>query len=467
MTDNYFGITDTGRIRDNNEDNFIAEPVMGGRMIAACVIDGVGGYEGGEVAAQITKDTILSQLKRDAPNHLQALREAFKSSNRQIQEGKSGTGTNQNMACVVTIALVDLKENKFYYAHVGDTRLYLFRDQSLVKITSDQSFVGFLEDSGRLTEEEAMSHPKRNEINKALGFDDKIETQDDYIETGESPFLPGDMIMLCSDGLSDMVAQQKMISLLNAGETLEEKAGSLVNAANEAGGKDNITVVLVKNSKKTSKQKATKPVLVKKKDLPAAVEDAPVSTEIQTKKRKGKGVLFLLAAISLVSIATSVWLFRELFVKGSANDTEETITPTAIVKNQNEIALQDSINNSVQPFLLLSPSVFGDTIKLTDTIWINRETLYLKGPVVFYRDSNFLSGGPALAIGKNCKYIMLDSIEFSGFDLALLAGDPAVLQMRDLKFPGTKLSVAYTVPDSVVRQRPAMNNDSVLRNKIN
>ena len=104
------------------------------------------------------------------------------------------------MACVLTLAVVDIEKNKFYYAHVGDTRLYLFRDNTLVKVSKDHSFVGFLEESGRLTEEAAMQHPKRNEINKALGLGVKFSASDDYIETGESPFLPGDLLLLCSDG---------------------------------------------------------------------------------------------------------------------------------------------------------------------------------------------------------------------------------------------------------------------------
>jgi PPM family protein phosphatase len=250
MAENYFGLTDKGRVRDNNEDNFIAQPIMKGGMIAACVIDGVGGYEGGEIAAGIAKESILKNLQSVKPDIFQTLREALISANKNIYTEKTETSSNQEMACVVTLALIDVSQNRFYYAHVGDTRLYLFRDNSLVKITRDQSFVGFLEDSGRLSEEEAMNHPKRNEINKALGFDNQIEIQADYADSGESPFLPGDLLLLCSDGLSDMISSSQMISILNTKESLHQKAEALITAANDAGGKDNITVVLVKNEKK-------------------------------------------------------------------------------------------------------------------------------------------------------------------------------------------------------------------------
>ena len=261
---NYFGITDTGKLRTNNEDTFIAQAVLDDKYIAACVIDGVGGYEGGEVAAQLAHDAILLHVDRESENVIATLKEALAAANEAIYtEKKVGKG-NEQMACVLTLALADIENNKFYYAHVGDTRLYLFRDQSLVKVTSDHSFVGFLEDSGRLTEEEAMRHPKRNEINKALGFDSQIRA-DDYIETGESPFLPGDTLLLCSDGLTDMMNNSAMTAILNSDKSLALKGKALITAANEAGGKDNITVVLVHNNKSPLKQTATKPVMSQKK----------------------------------------------------------------------------------------------------------------------------------------------------------------------------------------------------------
>lgn len=190
MTESFFGITDTGKLRDNNEDNFIAQKVLNKQFIAACVIDGVGGYEGGEIAAQIAHDAILDYLRIPSGDVVTMMKEAVKAANEKIYTEKQQHPDRKQMACVLTLALVDPKNNQFYYAHVGDTRLYLLRGNSLVKVTKDHSFVGFLEDSGRLSEADAMSHPKRNEIDKALGFDAQISINADYIETGNSPFLP-------------------------------------------------------------------------------------------------------------------------------------------------------------------------------------------------------------------------------------------------------------------------------------
>ena len=264
MAELYFGITDTGLVRDNNEDAFIAQRIMGNRFVIGCAIDGVGGYSGGEVAAALAREAILNYFSVPSGDAISMMKEAFVHANEKILAEKQREKEYESMACVVTLALVDLENNIFYYAHVGDTRLYLLRDRSLVKVSKDHSFVGFLEDTGRLTEEEAMAHPKRNEINKALGFADGV-SEPDYIETGQSPFLPGDVLLLCSDGLTDLVANNEMTALLTGKGSLKEKATALVAAANAKGGKDNITVVLVKNDKKPTKQVATKPILPEKK----------------------------------------------------------------------------------------------------------------------------------------------------------------------------------------------------------
>lgn len=264
MAENFFGISDTGKLRDNNEDTFIAEALPGKRYIIGCVIDGVGGYAGGEIAASIARDAILRQFKNEIADIPRMMTEALTMANDRIRQEKEALVHYDKMACVATLAVADLTENLFYYAHVGDTRLYLLRDSSLIKVTKDHSFVGFLEDSGRLSEDAAMKHPKRNEIDKALGFIRPSDLRNDYIETGQSPFLPGDMLLVCSDGLTDLVNKSSISAILAETSSLAEKARQLVDAANNNGGKDNITTVLIKNSNKPVKSKATRPVKPRK-----------------------------------------------------------------------------------------------------------------------------------------------------------------------------------------------------------
>src|SRR4051812_1869034 len=133
----FFGQTDTGKQRDNNEDAFLAETLPGGRYIAACVIDGVGGYEGGEIAAAIAKDTIHAKLQSRSDDLVELMKSSFVEANQKIYEERLANSKTGNMACVLTLAIADPSNNQFHYAHVGDTRLYLFRDHSLVKLTRD------------------------------------------------------------------------------------------------------------------------------------------------------------------------------------------------------------------------------------------------------------------------------------------------------------------------------------------
>jgi serine/threonine protein phosphatase PrpC len=244
-----FGITDTGKVRDNNEDVFIAEEVMNGQFIIAGVIDGVGGYDGGEVAAALTKEVVLSEMNAIGSDVVTQLEIAFNLANEEIFARKLQNNQLSEMACVATVAVIDRSNNLLHYIHVGDTRLYLFRDNSLIKLSNDQSPVGFLEDSGRITEEAAMQHPKRNIINQALGLSSQEEMSESYFETGSSPFLPGDLVLICSDGLTDMINREVITKVLSGTDSLQTRAEKLVAEANKAGGNDNITVVLAKNDK--------------------------------------------------------------------------------------------------------------------------------------------------------------------------------------------------------------------------
>ena len=324
MDKNYFGITDTGKVRSNNEDTFIAEKIAETDFVMACVIDGVGGYSGGEVAAAIARQTLLRLLNKPEGDLSLLMQAALAEANDQIIIGRQQNKEHEDMACVLTLALVDTKNNQFYYVHVGDTRLYLLRDGSLIKISKDQSFVGFMEDSGRLTEEQAMQHPKRNEINKALGFAGNIGLHEDYIETGHSPFLPGDLILLCSDGLSDMVNKKEITAILLKEPDLELQGIELINAANRNGGLDNITAVLVKNTNVSFAHEATKPVSrPNKKKIPQAIPAASVPVvqpdieradqlavvaTVAGQKRKGISPwLLFVALVILLGVAYFYW----------------------------------------------------------------------------------------------------------------------------------------------------------------
>ena len=441
MTEKYFGITDTGRMRDNNEDTFIAEKVLKGRYIMACVIDGVGGYEGGEVAAQITRETILHYFSIPSGEMVTMMKEALTVANEKIAEEKK-KGGHENMACVVTIAITDAENKKFYYAHIGDTRLYLFRDQSLVKITKDHSFVGFLEDSGRLSEKEAMNHPKRNEINKAIGFNLQIKADEEFIETGESPFLPGDILLLCSDGLSDMVNNADLSSILSNNNSIEEKSKELIAAANSAGGKDNITVVLVQNTGKPLKQKATKPATIKKnnqqeKEEPVNENKHTPFEETKMPRRRSRGVIRFLTICCGLLLGALAWSF---FRWRPINENEY---PGLISRlNPQEKKILDTLNLFTTTTLLISDSFLSSPLYLTDTLLIEKDSLYILGSENFVIKADPGFKGPGFLLVPGCQYILLENIVFENFDVALLAQNKS-LHLKNVKFKNCRVPVQY------------------------
>nr|WP_294793653.1 protein phosphatase 2C domain-containing protein [uncultured Mucilaginibacter sp.] len=432
MAENFFGLTDTGKIRDNNEDTFIAQFILNKRYILACVIDGVGGYHGGEVAAEIAREEILKELEKDKGDLIPEMISAFKEASAKIYRERQNNKEHNQMACVATLVVADVQNNQFVYAHVGDTRLYLLRDGTLVKISKDHSFVGYLEDSGRLTETAAMKHPKRNEINKALGFSEQIDEDETYIETGQSPFLPGDMLLLCSDGLTDMVDKKDITNLITGNDTLQQKVAALIEAANNNGGNDNITVVLVKNDKAPQKIEATKPASAEKKNtitddiIVPATQHIPKESPSPTPKAKnGNSLTLILGAICLVLLASSVWLYQQWQKYKPAEET--AVTATRAPRNEQEILLQDAFNNIRGDTLILSDSVFKSPILITDTLFIKVDSLFIKakGNIVLQRDTGY--HGPAIVISPSAKITMLDSLQFNGFSTAIYLNNTGLL----------------------------------------
>ncbi|TSD67255.1 serine/threonine-protein phosphatase [Inquilinus sp. KBS0705] len=452
MAENFYGVTDPGKVRDNNEDTFLAKKVSNGLVLAA-VIDGVGGYNGGEVAAAIARDVVAAQLANINGDIIQAMIDTFKLANKNIVDKKAEDRELESMACVATMAMVDVPNNQFYYAHVGDTRLYLLRDGSLVKISKDHSFVGFLEDSGRITETAAMNHPKRNEINKALGFTTQIDTDESFIETGQSPFLPGDMLLLCSDGLTDMVDKNQILSIITGEGTLKDKATTLIDAANANGGRDNVTAVLVKNDKDPAKPIAAVPATAETRKKPQednVMATAPRESKSQSKEEettpmaqnKTNGLTIILGILCLVFLATSVWLYMSSH-KGTA--TPQTADTTAQkLRNQQEVKLQDAIDEMKGDTLVLSDTVFKQPILLTDTLHIDQDSLYVKvkGNITLKRDTTY--HGPALAIGSASKHIVLDNLKFEDFDVAIHVTNSA-LGLVNTQFENCKISIQKNV----------------------
>ena len=246
MEASYYGNTDIGKVRVNNEDTLIAQQIWDDQHLLLAVIDGMGGYEGGEVAAKLARDTIIKYLE-DFPNGncLEQLKLAVINANNEIMRYKEVVPKYNHMGCVLTAVLIELDNSIINVVHVGDTRLYQYHNGQIQKLTHDHSYVGSLEEKGELTEEEAMHHPHRNIIHRFLG--DTIHMYDDQkiVDAAIFPLLSDSQLLLCSDGLYDMITSTETYQILQKPITPKEKARMLIDKANSKGGKDNITVIVV------------------------------------------------------------------------------------------------------------------------------------------------------------------------------------------------------------------------------
>jgi serine/threonine protein phosphatase PrpC len=231
--------TDIGLLRERNEDRFYADPARGIYL----VVDGVGGQAAGEVAAQLAVDTIRESMPTEAPPE-DRVRQAITTANNRIWELSQSQHGLCGMACVLTLALVD--DERVTIGHVGDSRLYLIWHGAIRKLTSDHSPVGEGEDSGEFSELEAMHHPRRNEVYREVGSAPRQPDAPDFIEIRHCHLRSDAAMLLCSDGLTDLLtaAEVREIAESYSGDA-EAIARDLVAAANDAGGRDNITVLFI------------------------------------------------------------------------------------------------------------------------------------------------------------------------------------------------------------------------------
>jgi protein phosphatase len=222
--------TDTGRQRRDNEDcAFARAPVF-------VVADGMGGAQAGEVASRMAVETFAQGLP-DAGTAEERLSQRAREANRRIYELATAHHERAGMGTTLTAAF--LTDSELAIAHVGDSRAYLLRDGSLERLTQDHSLVDELVRRGKLTEEQAAEHPQRSIITRALGPEPTVE-----IDTWTYPVRAGDVLLLCSDGLTSMVPEERLEQILASAPDLKAAAQALIDEANAAGGRDNITVVL-------------------------------------------------------------------------------------------------------------------------------------------------------------------------------------------------------------------------------
>jgi protein phosphatase len=238
-----YAVTDIGRVRKLNEDAYYSDPDQIGLFIVA---DGMGGHQAGEVASALAVKSISEELKGSLPHCRSAqavdscLRDAVVRANRTIYElAMSDTGYNGMGTTVVVCAV---QSGQAHIAHIGDSRAYLIRTGALRQLTTDHSLVQELLSRGRITEAEAVDHPRKNILTRALGTDPAVE-----VDTACLDLLPGDRIMLCTDGLTNHVDAQELLEFALK-DPLQDACGEMIRLANERGGFDNMTVLICENT---------------------------------------------------------------------------------------------------------------------------------------------------------------------------------------------------------------------------
>jgi PPM family protein phosphatase len=226
----YAGRTDVGRQRNANEDDFVLAPPF------FAVADGMGGAKAGEVASAMATEGFEGEHDSGEPAEVQLAR-ILREANRRIYDLAVADESHRGMGTTLTAAKVTGDEISL--GHVGDSRAYRWRDGELEQLTKDHSLVAELERSGQITAEAAEHHPQRSIITRALGPEPDVQV-DTYTLAGRE----GDLFLLCSDGLTSMISDEEIGSILCSADSLDAAADALVRAANQSGGKDNITVVL-------------------------------------------------------------------------------------------------------------------------------------------------------------------------------------------------------------------------------
>jgi PPM family protein phosphatase len=293
------GVTDVGRVRDGNEDGFIDQA---DRLGLVAVADGMGGHRAGEVASATALEALRAAVASGEP-----LRDAIEGANDAVLEKSVSDQEFHGMGTTLTAGMLG-SDGHLVVGHVGDSRAYLVRDGELSQITDDHSLVEEMVRSGELTPEQAEVHPRRSVITRALGIDPQVEVDEYPIE-----LQPGDRILFCSDGLTTMVRPDEIASILGREPDLRRAAQLLVDAANAAGGEDNITAVIIEAVEVPDDEVAA----------PAVPDDDTSDTPpVKPRRRRGRSLFRVLVWVLPVLIVLAIafvavgWYARNTYFVG-------------------------------------------------------------------------------------------------------------------------------------------------------
>ena len=307
-------VTDPGRRRRHNEDAYVCEPPL------FAVADGIGGAQAGELASSLAAAAVRDDSTDGPGDGQRRVDELIQEANRRVYQRQSEDASLSGMGTTMTVALVE--DAHVWIGHVGDSRAYLIREEKLEQLTEDHSLVAELVRSGRLSPEEADSHPQRSVVTRALGTDPDVD-----VDTFSIDPKPGDLFLICSDGLTSMVSDEAILDEIRSHrDDLRVAAKALVRAANKGGGEDNITVVFfeIQADEDASQRTVTLPPPEAEEDDADTLDELDAVPAVQARRERKehpvrRRVVFvtLLLVLVLVAGALGVWgLWRSHFVGG-------------------------------------------------------------------------------------------------------------------------------------------------------
>lgn len=314
-------VTDPGRRRRHNEDAYVCEPPL------FAVADGIGGAQAGELASSLAAAAVRDNSSDGHGDGRTRVDELIQEANRRIYQRQSEDASLSGMGTTMTVALVE--DGRVWIGHVGDSRAYLVREDKLEQLTEDHSLVAELVRSGRLSPEEADSHPQRSVVTRALGTDPDVD-----VDTFSIDARPGDLFMICSDGLTSMVSDDGILDELRKHrDNLRAAAKALVRAANRGGGEDNITVVSfeIQGDEDAGERTVMLPPPEAEEDDADTLDELDAVPAVQPRRERGRErkehpvrrrIVFvtLLLVLVLIAGALGVWgLWRSHFVGAESN----------------------------------------------------------------------------------------------------------------------------------------------------
>ncbi|MBQ3392107.1 MAG: Stp1/IreP family PP2C-type Ser/Thr phosphatase [Lachnospiraceae bacterium] len=234
-----YSITDTGRRRDLNQDYVYGCDTAAGPLPNLYIVaDGMGGHQAGDYASRCAVEAVVSfieESKEENPGRL--LEEAFQKANAVVIEAGSAHREYYGMGTTMVAAVI--LGDDVIAANVGDSRLYMFNEREIRQVTRDHSLVEEMVKAGTISRKQARTHPEKNVITRAIGAEDQLR-----VDLFRFPLRPGEKILMCTDGLTNMLTDEEILQILSGRTDYDEAAQALVESANRAGGKDNITVLI-------------------------------------------------------------------------------------------------------------------------------------------------------------------------------------------------------------------------------